>query len=179
MHNEQERLAREWAERIKSVPPEYHDQIHHAAADHILATTSPLTMADVEWDHEKYHLAGAYLNTTNRNAVMIGTWDDQIVTVDVPRESSIPLMSMVTRDGVTPDGKRYELREITEPEHPEVLSTVEDYEDAPEGTIVSMQGSAAVWVKSRGEWRRGDYDTRPSELMENIARTVLRWGWGA
>lgn len=39
--NQQEKLARQWAERIKSVPRKYHDEMHHAVADFILAHTTP------------------------------------------------------------------------------------------------------------------------------------------
>lgn len=50
MSNETERLAREWAEKIKSVPVINYGIQANAAAEHILATIAPLTMADVDWD---------------------------------------------------------------------------------------------------------------------------------
>ena len=70
------------------------------------------------------------------------------------------------------------LREIGEPEHPEVLTTREDYANAPEGTIVA-RGDYSPYVK-RGpnawttEYRSLAYD----EDMANTARQVLRKGWG-
>lgn len=170
MPNEQEKLAREWAEKVKSVPEINYGPEANAAAEIVLATTAPPSMADVEWDDEKHYLAGA---TTPRGNDVVMMWHDG----EYPGSIITGSAEWAPKD-LTPNGKKYELREVAT-EHPRVLCTVEDYENAPEGTVVAQQGSAAVWVKSRGEWRRGDYDTRPSELMEKLARAMLREGWGA
>ena len=57
MSNERERLAREWA--TSTLPKG--DAKTMAAIEHILATTTEPTMADVEWDWDKHLLAGATL----------------------------------------------------------------------------------------------------------------------
>ena len=174
MSNERERLAREWAVDCQGEGklPAY-GIAAQAAAEHILATTTPPTMQGVQWEHEKHHLAGA-TTPAGHDAVMM--WHDVDETGHI-----ITDLGEWRPDQLTPNGKRYELVEVgapEEPEHPETLTTVEDYENAPEGTIVALQDTASVWVKSNGMWRRGDYDTRPSASMEVVSRTMLRWGWG-
>lgn len=63
------------------------------------------------------------------------------------------------------------------PEHPEVLATQEDYESAPEGTIVANDLSDP-WVKdSMGFWLVcGEGGGEISRLMALSSRRVLRWG---
>ena len=183
MSNERERLAREWAEIKLAMPTGHLDADVIAAAEHILATTTdPLTMADVEWDHEKHYLAGAHLDASNRDAVMLGTWDDMIVVVDVPRESDKSNMSLLvrsTKNGVTPNGKRYRLVEDVEPEHPETLTTVEDYENAPTGTVVTRKGCEPWAKRDSDDWCiTGGHKSRMDYHMADSKRDVLRWGWG-
>ena len=171
-------LARKWAEQVDPRYPA--SALEEAARDYILANTKPETMADVEWDVEKHYLAGAYLNTTNRDAIMLGTWDDQIVTVDIPRESdrsSIPLISMVTRNGVTPNGKRYRLVEDTEQEHPETLHTLEDYKDAPPGTVVAGKHCIPYMKSEDNTWFNKFVSGYADGEMAGLERCVLRWGW--
>ena len=70
MSNERERLAREWAESKLAMPTGHLDADVIAAAEHIMATTTPLSMADVEWDDEKHRGAGA-TDTNGRLWVML------------------------------------------------------------------------------------------------------------
>lgn len=165
--NNQEKLAREWAERAKT--REVSSPEEQAAADHILATTTPPTMADAEWDDEKHNLAGA---TTPRGNDVVMMWCDDEDTGNIITGSA----EWAPKD-LTPNGKKYELREVMD-EHPETLSTVEDYENAPVGTIVAMSGTASVWRKLGGKWKRGDYRYANNAEMEGVHRTVMRWGWG-
>ena len=69
------------------------------------------------------------------------------------------------------------LVEETVPSHPEFLETEEDYESAPEGTIVANDLSDP-WVKdSMGFWLIcGEGGSEISRLMALSARRVLRWG---
>ena len=170
MRSEQERLAREWAESKLAMPTGHLDADVLAAAEHILATTTPPSMADVEWDDEKHHLAGA---TTIKGGSVVMLWHDDIDTGNIITDTG-----EWPRELLTPNGKRYKLVEITdEPEHPDVLETVEDYEDAPQGTIVALADSPP-WSKTpSGGWRQaGDYRTSPE--MVGVKRKMLRWGWG-
>lgn len=177
---DREKLAREWAEEYQNDWPRFTPGTHaaelvekaKAAADYILATTTPQTMADVVWDDEEHHLAGA---TTPSGHEVVMMWyddrDDHIVTNQ----------SANKRYWLTPNGKRYELREVTEPDHPEVLETEEDYENAPAGTIV-VCGDDYPYTKSRvGKWLLS-VESKPANDKEMAARLpfrrVLRWGWG-
>lgn len=66
------------------------------------------------------------------------------------------------------------------PDHPTVLTTEEDYQDAPEGTIVA-DNSCFPRVKDRLGFWVGCGAGRAENSTEAAlhARRVLRWGWGA
>ncbi len=169
MSNETARLAREWADTRN---PDTLTDIARAARERILATTDPLTMADVEWDDEKHHLAGA---TAPFGDEVVMMWYDDDTDHIFTNGEEWP------RDRLTPNGKKYELREVgapEQPEHPEVLVTVEDYANAPVGTIVA-RGDYAPYVK-RGPnaWTTEYSSLAYDEDMAGIPRTVLRKGWG-
>lgn len=167
MSNETARLARKW---VKKTNPKG-DRETLAAIQHILATTSPLTMADVEWDTEEHHLAGA---TTPMSRDVVMMWDDE------DNDCIFTEKGRVLRKALTPNGKKYELREVGAPEQPALpatLETVEDYVNAPEGTTVAEPGYTA-WTKVYdGNWWRGDEDNT-SHWMAGTKRDVLRRGWG-
>ena len=180
MSNNTARLAREWAEEYQNDWPKFTPGTHaaelvekaKAAAEHILATTTEPTMADAEWDDEKHHLAGA---TTPSGYEVVMLWpelsEDDYISTD---------QGSWSRDCLTPNGKKYELREVgapEQPEHPETLVTEQDYENAPEGTTVAEPGYTA-WTKvDDGNWWRG-YEDNTSHWMAGTKRDVLRWGWG-
>lgn len=168
--NDTQRLAREWAENID---PLLLNERARAAIEHVLATTTPMTMADTVWDDEEHHLAGA---TTPSGIEVVMLWlntgINRIVTDD----------ALYARDMLTPNGKRYELREVGAPEqpaHPETLETLEDYENAPYGTIVDIDGIVAVrgWA---GWYLVNFVGTRQPEFMFHQGEgDVIRWGgWG-
>lgn len=183
MRNEQERLAREWAERIKSVPEVNYGPEANAAAEHILATTAPLSMADVEWDDEKHYLAGA-VDADGHEVVMLGTvmGDIRVCDVDEVNKKFAPVLE--NTGTLTPNGKRYELQDMTdvpedpEPEHPETLETVEDYENAPKGTIVAAKDYFPYAKLRRGYWEHPRQIPRTDASMADTPRKVIRWGWG-
>lgn len=168
--NDTERLAREWAEMIKAAPEDYGLASVHAAAEYILATTTPPTMADVEWDTKEHHLAGATLSGGSEVVMM---WYDEDTNLIVTEKGFAPC------EDLTPNGKRYELREITEPEHPETLTTMEDYENAPAGTIVAENGESPYVKRWPDDWADRFGEKRSNEGMSSTSRKVLRWGWGA
>lgn len=175
MSNERERLAREWAESTLSIPTA---SAHaHAAAEHIMATTKEPTMADVKWDDEKHFLAGAECDVegTVISVVMVGgTRDGEIYSVDLDENTGFWPMPC----DLTPNGKRYKLVEVTGDEHPETLTTVEDYRRAHLGTIIAGEVSSA-WQKTVDGWVLvGDAEPETDLFMAKTERTVLRWGWG-
>lgn len=161
-------LAREWAQTTQPKG----DAKTRAAIEHIMATTTPKTMADVVWDDEKHTLAGATIDLGNgpQNVTMVG------------RHGSI--IYYITEDGVyefayrselTPTGKKYKLAEA---EHPETLTTVEDYEDAPEGTIVASNGYDPLTKFERDMWLKTYGYKFSKKRLAGTPRPVLRWGWG-
>lgn len=166
MTDNTERLARKWAEYIKSETSLIRTQEVHAAAEYILATTTPPTMADVEWGPEHY-LAGA---TTPEGLEVVMMWHDEHTDNIITDEGAIP------RDRLISNGKGYNLREIKEPEHPETLTMAEDYENAPAGTIVAENGDSPYIKRGLGDWADRFGDKRSNEGMSGISRKVLRWG---
>ena len=177
MSNERERLARQWAVDCQGEGklPAY-GIAAQAAADHILATTTEPTMDEVEWNEDTHALTGAVVD--------VGGGPVDVVML----AGSVDGIDYATLDGkfgyepryyFTPNGKKYELREVTDkPENPETLRTVEDYENAPEGTVVA--GTCDYpWVKNdSGAW--GDEGIWLTDReMAHRERQVLRWGWGA
>ena len=178
--NKQEKLAREWAEKnypewVKVAEGTLAADLlekARAAAEYILAHTTPETMEGVEWDDEKHHLAGA---TTPRGDVVM-MWPDEDAGDIVTSRSSW------RREQLTPNGKRYKLVEVTEPDHPEVLKTVKDYANAPEGTLAASSHGEGYfhnetmsrWESTHGDWK----NYGEMESSSHSGRTVLRWGWG-
>lgn len=167
-----EKMARRWAE---SRNPNSLSEDARAARAYILDHTAPQSMADVEWDAEKHVLAGATLLTDN---------DEQVNVVMLAKDVS--LIEYTTMGGeygyehysyFTPNGKKYELREVTVDEHPETLTTLEDYENAPLGTVVEGEGKLP-WTRLEYIWKETAGDVQNDVGMAGTERRVLRWGWG-
>lgn len=168
-----ENLARRWAE---SRNPNSLSEDARAARAYILDHTTPQSMDEVAWSDEEHALAGAVFD--------VGGGPVDVVML----AGSVDGIDYVTLDGkfgyepryyFTPNGKKYRLVEVTDkPENPETLSTLEDYENAPEGTIVA-RGDYAPYVK-RGPnaWTTEYSSLAYDEDMARAPRKVLRWGWG-
>lgn len=174
-NTETQRLAREWAKFALTVPEGSPGS--RAAAEHILATTTEPTMADIIWDDEEHTLTGATLN--------YGSGPTDVTMFDKDCDSFITYVTLGGKVDCepahyfTPNGKKYELREVgapEQPEHPATLVTEQDYANAPVGTVVAKPGDFA-WTKGYdGEWRGPSRLT--SREMARIPRQVLREGWG-
>lgn len=171
MSNERERLAREWA--TSTLPKG--DAKTLAAIEHILATTTEPTMADVEWDWDKHLLAGATLEADGETleAIMIEFDDGFISYVTLNGERGFAYA-----EALTPNDKRYELREVTVDEHPETLTTLEDYENAPVGTIAARNRFYPMIKQVPGVWLNPYGDELSDEELACDPRRVLRRGWG-
>lgn len=117
--------------------------------------------ADAEWwNADKYALAGARLTGDSINFV-------------TPGEE----FGYEHHRDFAQNGDRYELHKTTEPEHPDILSTVEDYESAPSGTIVSRSSFTPCVKYGRGVWLNWDGDEQSDQDLAGISRNVKRWGW--
>lgn len=141
MSNDTARLRR-WAESVLAMPAGHHDEDVLAVADHILATTGPLTMADVEWD-DKHFLAGATINEGDsaKEMVMCGFTRDGEIYVVEPNPGRGKRGYWPMPGDLTPNGKRYELVEVTDkPENPVEPSakTMDEYSLAERADMVGM-----------------------------------------
>ncbi|WP_311342548.1 hypothetical protein [Corynebacterium riegelii] len=172
MDKTQEQLARQWAvEYLNWANKETAPEIY-AAAEIVLATIpAPPTMADVEWSDEEHFLAGA-TTIDGDEVTMIGPGPEDTVRVNYLGDD---FEIALRRKYLTPNGKHYDLREVTATPHPEFLETPEDYKNAPEGTVV-VSLDCGMWVKNRyGAWNAG---TRACDngAMAEYECQVLRWG---
>ena len=186
---EQEQLAREWAEKIKkkaSRSPSWFDEECIAAADLVLANTTPPTMEGVEWDAREHRGLGTVGEDGTEWVMLHMMPNDWIACIS----SDLRKYRHLKPKWLTPNGKRYELVDITdkpepgpepepEPEHPKTLSTVEDYENAPVGTVVAIR-RGKPWTKNKTRLWGREYNRAlqvENEQMSAISREVLRWGW--
>lgn len=173
MSNEQ--LAREWAEKYLRYADESDSTELYAAAQIVKANTTPQTMADVKWYDEKHYLAGATSEIDNSECVMLLPRNGMIVNAKPGNDRA----SLTSPGALTPNGKRYKLVEVTKPDHPTTLTTVEDYKDAPDGTIIATPGWHTVpLVKRDGAWHRDRLTFASMEIADGLPIEVLRWGWG-
>lgn len=102
-------LARQWAERNKAC--EVSSPEIQAAANFILAHTTPPTMADVEWDDDEHYLAEA--ETNGVKVVMLAQHGDVIRCIQPPNAGGIVVG--LPRQELTPTGRRYTLTEEINP----------------------------------------------------------------
>ena len=165
-------LARQWAEWNKSC--EVSSPEIQAAANFILAHTTPPTMADVEWDDDEHYLAEAEYPYHGR-VIMLSEKDGWSKYFDERERKAYDVLARA----LTPTGKRYEIREISKPEHPETLTTVEDYENAPSGTIVASNICPPYMKYELDSWTDNFGTTVSDEELVGGPTTVLRWGWYA
>ena len=179
-------IAREWAEKIsvrEKITFSVDDETL-AAARHILATTTPPTMADIAWDDD-VHTGLCALYACGDLVLMIGPDLDNKdtiichyihygspVTVGLLAEKLTPVPG--TKINLTP---RREPEPESTPDHLTVLTTENDYASAPTGTVVASDFSDP-WVKDDlGFWLVcGEGGSEISRLMALSARRVLRWG---
>ena len=179
--------ARRWAHEYMLCNfeiPEHAQDDEYMAAKYITQCLAPPTMEDLQWDRDRHFLAGA--TDGEYDYVMISPYrhDEEsfleIATIDCGSSN----LMMIDAHSLTPNGKKYELVEVAGDEHPETLTTVEDYEDAPSGTVVAaasrdgsrplpmMKGSDEVWLMMKSAKGRFNYH------MAGDKRLVLRWGLG-
>lgn len=173
-----ERLAREWAQ---SQDPKDLTDTMKAAREHILATTTPMTMADLEWDDEKHYLTGA-VDCNGNEVIMVGKTKS---TIQVCDPDKWPMLKLENPKNLTPNGERYKLHKITEPKHPATLTTFDDFKVAPIGTIITPTDGKSVYLKIlEDQWIITGRDTvfdAFDPLMTNPddpTMFVLRWGRG-
>lgn len=100
-------LARQWAERNKNY--EVSSPEIQAAADFILANTTPPTMAEVEWDDDKHYLAEAHSISGLKVVMLHRVTDSQILCLG--RGDVTHWTYYCNPEDLTPTGRKYELKE--------------------------------------------------------------------
>lgn len=144
-------------------------------AEFVLATTNEPTMADVKWDAKEHFLAGADWSGHSPVVMVKSDYDSTITAIG---DDGARLRTPFKAD-LTPNGKRYKLVEITdegEYEQPKVLVTKQDYENAPEGTIIVTEGHTST-REAFGWYIAGCEGGRSSEYMARLGEgEVVRWG---
>lgn len=183
----EDKLAREWSDDYLAYVGESNERKEecsrmYAAAMFIQKRTDPLTMEGVEWSNAIHLLAGADWESTP--VVMIEPCDSDTITV-----LSLLDQEIWTADSASlvPNGKRYTMTELTElgkldktakPARPEFLETLEDFKNAPDGTIVVLdEGSGFPWIKSNSKWWLGDFSCTAEEMEPQNKGHILRKGW--
>lgn len=176
--NNTERLAREWAQ---SQDPKNLTDAMKAVREHILATTTQATMANLEWDDEKHYLTGA-VDCNGNEVIMVGKTKS---TIQVCDPDKWPTLELEDPKNLTPNGKRYELREIIESKYPTTLTTYDDFKVAPIGTIITTADDKCAYLKIlEDRWIVTGRDTIFDAfglLMDNPddpTMFVVRWGRG-
>lgn len=174
-------VVREWAQGVMDKPWQEANSRMRVVAKTILDIVPLQTVADIGFDFDEHHLAGA---TSSDGDEVVMLWQDVDETEQIICDDSA-----WAPDCLAPNGKRYELREVTvssnenvgldQPEHPTVLETQQDFEDAPVGTIAAPNQCSPYMKYGLIRWKDMSDDTFSDEDMSGAALKVLRWGWGA
>lgn len=186
-NNTDAQIAREWARRAvdsaENAQPVSRGAL--AAARHILATTTPPTMVDVEWDDE-VHAGLCAEHCDGYEVLMLGkeSWDDDRIYCRWTVHGEA-FFGPIHKLHLTPiPGRKIDLtpRSGSEQEptqdHPTELTTWKDYRNAPEGTIVAKEGGKP-FVLMDELWMDPNSRFFDHWYMVGTRRRVLRWGWEA
>lgn len=185
-----EQIALEWAMDVKNTHKDFLDEADIVVADYILSQLQP-TMADVEFDSAEHTLAGV-THKSGSNHILWEEVDDYYVNTVSPDGT---LYRSVRKD-LTLNGKRYRIQEVDtsgvkedgatvssdekvgddQPEHPEILTSLSEYSNAPSGTIVFASDSLPLVKMRSGDWAAG-VSQYPVKSVAGISRKVARWGW--
>lgn len=104
-------IARQWAERNKTC--EVSSPEIQAAADFILAHTTPPTMAEIEWDDDKHYLAEAEHPEYGKVVMLsMSSLSGEVFTLF--KGDGVIYTPCVLPKNLTPTGKRYTLTEVQE-----------------------------------------------------------------
>ncbi|OFP38120.1 hypothetical protein HMPREF2990_01575 [Corynebacterium sp. HMSC071B10] len=168
-NNEPNKEAVEWARNFIHTEAAKADPARKSAAEFILANAPNLSMDQTDWDDRVHHLAGAdhldggervmlYPDPANQN---------QVVCTD----------SICADDMLIPNGKRYQVLELTDDIHPRELLSPGDYDQAPKGTVVSANNTIYLF-SGDGFWTnsRDDEIMNCLDMAEVGKSEVLVWG---
>ena len=159
---------------------EEHDE---AAADYILEHMHARTMGSVEWKDSEHRGAGA-TDVAGNLWIMLDNKARGYIFCIAPNLSTCE----ISADNLIPNGERYELNQVraivsrnenVAPGHPEFLASIEEYRDAPDGSVAAADGYVP-FIKSGNMWSVPSAVSRYThvEMADNNRRRVLRWGIG-
>lgn len=143
------------------------DEFKYSAAKFIIEKTDPLTIKESGWNEKEHHLAGA-TNRVGEDVVMLRDRDFG--------SSGGYLIACVdgdyNPDALTPNGKKYEVREVTSD-----LST-EQIDELPVGSVVAAPGCRPFVKITSESWMSSTQVLTSSLLADYENVTLLRYGWG-
>lgn len=171
------REAREWARQtIQQKDGRLYGEV--AAAEAVLELSEEPSLENEEWDRKKHFLLGV-TDDDGDNGVLVGSNGSGEFQVYYPLFNGV---LTAFDSNLRPNGKKYQItEEDAAPEvaaaQPKTLTTKEDYENAPAGTVVALH-LFAPWTKSHnGKWESGTSSVGSHDLSLSGPHTVLRWGW--
>lgn len=165
------REARAWARGD-------HPAGREVAAKLLLQLTEEPSLENVEWDDKEHFLLGV-LDTDGDDGVLVASTEYGTFDVYYPLYKGILTMASSC---LRPNGRKYRITDEEDSAkagegHPEELSTVSDYENAPAGTIVALS-TFTPWTKmSDGKWESGTSRVDSDDLRFSGPHKVLRWEW--
>lgn len=165
------REARAWARGD-------HPAGRDVAAKLILQLTEEPSLENEEWDEKKHFLLGV-LDTDGDDGVLVGSSGYGEFDVYYPQYRGIVTMSNID---LRLNGKKYRITGEEDSakrveDHPEELTTLADYENAPAGTVVALPGFSP-WTKMRSStWQSCEITVDSKDLRSSGPHKVLRWEW--
>lgn len=158
-------IARRWAQ----IAREDARLSTQEAAKALLALLPEPTLAEIGWDWDTHHMAGA-ITPQEEEVVML--WFDDDANLVICAESAW------RPDELTPTGRRYKLAALNkQTAHTWYLTTAEEAEDVPEGTIIAKPGSEPYLMDDDLGWITPSGAYTHEHVVENLPWCVLRWGW--
>lgn len=160
--------AIEWARSFIHTDAAKTDPARRSAAKFILAHAPKVTMDEIAWNDDAYHLMGAYLDDGSEKVMLYPV--DHYNRIACADEAIPPSL-------LTPNGRRYEITEVVDEVHPRELSTGREFDEAPQGTVVTVNNTmymrlvGELWCNSRDD----DYQDF-SDMVELGPCRVLVWG---
>lgn len=140
-----------------------------SAAKALLELLPAQTMAEIGWDHDTYHLAGA-VTPTGEEVMMMWLDSDESGLIMCNLDAWKP-------EQLTPNGKHYSIVPGSPRPFHYVLRTRADLDECPEGTVIVKPGSEPHMMDDALGWISPSDHGANAYVEVALPWTVLRWGW--